>query len=98
MHGTHPAGFQIEKTSLNVTAIGVDEAGNVWTGHAKGLVRVRPRQQWEFFWEDKMAFAPNAVKAIAFDEEGRAWVGDDAGRIKVGGGWGGCVCVGSRSG
>eukprot|EP00198_Chlamydomonas_reinhardtii_P004200 XP_001693536.1 predicted protein [Chlamydomonas reinhardtii] len=76
-------GFQIEKTSLNVTAIGVDEAGNVWTGHAKGLVRVRPRQQWEFFWEDKMAFAPNAVKAIAFDEEGRAWVGDDAGRIKV---------------
>ncbi|KAG2500702.1 hypothetical protein HYH03_001467 [Edaphochlamys debaryana] len=74
-------GFQMEKASMHVTALGVDDDGNVWTGHAKGLVRVRTRQQWEYTVEDK-AFT-GAVKAIAFDEWGRAWVGDETGRIKV---------------
>lgn len=38
-------GFQIEKQSMTVTALGIDDEGNVWTGHAKGLIRVRRKAQ-----------------------------------------------------
>ncbi|GLI61954.1 hypothetical protein VaNZ11_004517 [Volvox africanus] len=65
----------------NVTALGIDEAGSVWTGHAKGQVRVRYKQQWERTMEDKVF--TTAVRAIAFDDLGRAWAGDESGRIKV---------------
>ncbi|GIL51335.1 hypothetical protein Vafri_7343 [Volvox africanus] len=65
----------------SVTALGVDEAGSVWTGHAKGQVRVRYKQQWERTVEDKVF--TTAVRAIAFDDLGRAWAGDESGRIKV---------------
>ncbi|GIL75439.1 hypothetical protein Vretifemale_5158 [Volvox reticuliferus] len=65
----------------SVTALGIDDSGSVWTGHSKGQVRVRYKQQWERTVEGK-AFT-TAVRAIAFDDLGRAWTGDESGRMKV---------------
>ncbi len=45
--------FAIDKTSLTVTSLGIDVDGNVWTGHVKGLIRVRQKQAWDFAAEDK---------------------------------------------
>ena len=50
--------FAIEKSSLAVSSIGIDDDGNVWTGHAKGLIRVRKQKQWEFAAEDKCFSVP----------------------------------------
>eukprot|EP00967_Tisochrysis_lutea_P043447 scaffold52492_cov17-Tisochrysis_lutea.AAC.1 len=64
-----------------VTAIGIDSSGNVWTGHQKGLVRVRQKMQWDLVLSDK-AFNL-AIKCIAFDErQGTTWVGDEGGHVK----------------
>lgn len=53
----------------------------MWTGHAKGVVRVRNKAQWELLAEEKSS--SSAVKVIVFDRKGLAWVGDEGGRIKV---------------
>ncbi len=81
--GQSTTAFAIDKPSMLITAIGIDVDGNVWTGHAKGVVRVRRNQQWDYIAEDA-PFASSAVRCMEFDGEGRAWVGDDAGRVKVG--------------
>jgi hypothetical protein len=39
--------FKMDKASLYVTSIGIDERGYLWTGHMKGMVRVRKKQSWE---------------------------------------------------
>ncbi len=74
--------FLVDKPSLIITAIGLDAEGNLWTGHIKGLVRVRRNEQWEYMAEDA-SFASSAVRCMDFDESGFAWVGDDSGRVKV---------------
>lgn len=53
----------------------------MWTGHIKGLVRVRQKQQWDHVAEDKAFTMP--VRCIAFDEHLHAWIGDDSGKVKV---------------
>ena len=74
--------FSIDKpSSMAVTSIGIDIDGNVWTGHIKGLLRVRRKQQWDFIAEEQLF--EYAVKTIAFDDQQRAWVGDEFGVIKV---------------
>uniref|UniRef100_A0A7S3R324 Protein kinase domain-containing protein n=1 Tax=Dunaliella tertiolecta TaxID=3047 RepID=A0A7S3R324_DUNTE len=80
--GGSTTGFRIGKDSQVVTAIGIDSSGNVWTGHQKGLVRVRQKMQWDLVLSDK-AFNL-AIKCIAFDErQGTTWVGDEGGHVKV---------------
>lgn len=73
-------GFRQDKSNY-VTALGVDDRGNVWTGNVKGLISVRPKLQWENVLEER-AFGAQ-VRSIAFDAVGRAWIGDAAGRVKV---------------
>ncbi len=73
-------GFRQDKSNY-VTALGVDDRGNVWTGNVKGLISVRPKLQWETVLEER-AFGAQ-VRSIAFDAVGRAWIGDAAGRVKV---------------
>jgi hypothetical protein len=38
--------FPIEGSGYAVTTVAIDPLGNVWTGHAKGYVRVRRKQTW----------------------------------------------------
>lgn len=73
--------FPIDGSNYMVTTVAIDELGNVWTGHAKGIVRVRRKQAWDTIMEEK--FFSSAIRCISFDEAGRAWVGDEAGRLQV---------------
>lgn len=52
----------------SISALAQDN--NVWTGHARGAVRVRQKQHWELIFEDK-AFT-SAVRVIVFDDQVRA--------------------------
>ena len=48
--------FGEEVVPSTLTAIGVDDTGTLWTGHAKGLVRVKKNAHWEFV-EDSKTFS-----------------------------------------
>lgn len=64
-----------------VTALGIDDDGNVWTGHHRGIVRMRKKQYWDSMLEEKIF--GSLIKCIVFDELGHTWVGDEGGKIKV---------------
>ncbi len=64
-----------------MTSIGLDRSGNIWTGHAKGLVRVRKKANWEAMVEHK--YFNEQVRCIEFDAGEHAWLADDMGNIKV---------------
>ncbi|MEW5304554.1 MAG: hypothetical protein WDW36_007157 [Sanguina aurantia] len=73
--------FGAEKPSLIVTALVIDNGGNVWTGHQKGLIRMRKYCQWEYAAEDK-CFS-SAIRVMFLDCAGNVWIGDEEGRVKV---------------
>eukprot|EP00955_Chlamydomonas_euryale_P014997 161016-Chlamydomonas_euryale.AAC.1 len=86
--------FTVEREHAPVTALGVDPGHNIWTGHARGMLRVRLKGEWQHLEEKSLAGPAGApLRVIAFDDQGAAWVGDDAGHVKVWGerGGGGCV-------
>ncbi|GAX75257.1 hypothetical protein CEUSTIGMA_g2702.t1 [Chlamydomonas eustigma] len=80
--GQSTTAFSLDKPHLLVTALAMDIDGNLWTGHVKGLIRVRRSQQWDFIAEDEF-FASCPIRCIDFDDLGRAWIGDDCGQVKV---------------
>ncbi|GAX75255.1 hypothetical protein CEUSTIGMA_g2700.t1 [Chlamydomonas eustigma] len=80
--GQSTTAFGIEKPHLLVTSVAIDLDGNVWTGHVKGLLRVRRNQQWDYIQEDSL-FQSSAIRCIVFDNFDFAWVGDDSGRVRV---------------
>eukprot|EP00798_Chlamydomonas_sp_ICE-L_P018693 gene18693-25214_t len=73
--------FEVKDPSLTVTCLGVDAEGNVWSGHVKGLVRVKKKQHWELVIEDQGP--PTPVRVITFDDKNQAWIGDDFGGVRV---------------
>eukprot|EP00798_Chlamydomonas_sp_ICE-L_P025957 gene25957-11641_t len=73
--------FEVKDPNLTVTCLAVDHEGNVWSGHIKGLVRVKKKQAWELVIENQGPATP--VRVISFDSKGRAWVADDQGQVRV---------------
>eukprot|EP00775_Hariotina_reticulata_P009889 gene9889-10046_t len=74
------AGTQSDKAAL--TALVVDNQGNVWSGTARGSIVMRRRHNWQQVYEEK-TFS-SSVRCLAADEDSDVvWAGDDSGSLAV---------------